>query len=306
LVAHNTISGNYAPWYGGGIYCTNASPTIYGNVISGDSSSNYGGGIYLANNSNADIRYNVFSENWSMAGGAIYSSGSYPVIVNNTFCRNYGFFASALFLPSSTETLRNNIFSYNSGSDGALYVSNIIISHCDFYGNTPGNFAATPPAGTGVLTTTNANGDSCDVYFNIFMDPMFVDTASGDYHLLSTSPCIDAGDPSSPLDPDSTITDIGCYYFDQSVPGIPSPVTDLTISCDSLNAHLIWSLVTTDTSGNPITVSRYVIYASENAFFIPVAGDSIGFVTPPDTSFTDTDVLSEDKRFYNVKAKAGD
>jgi len=31
------------------------------------------------------------------------------------------------------------------------------------------------------------------------------------------SPCIDAGDPSSPLDPDGTIADMGAYYFYQNV-----------------------------------------------------------------------------------------
>ena len=36
------------------------------------------------------------------------------------------------------------------------------------------------------------------------------------------SPCIDAGDPNSPLDPDSTIADMGAYYYDQSM-GIDIP-----------------------------------------------------------------------------------
>jgi len=36
-----------------------------------------------------------------------------------------------------------------------------------------------------------------------------------DYRLRADSPCIDAGDPDSPEDPDGTRADIGCYYFDQ-------------------------------------------------------------------------------------------
>jgi hypothetical protein len=68
----------------------------------------------------------------------------------------------------------------------------------------------------GEVDTSNANGDSCDIFYNVFLDPMFVDTAAGDYHLLAGSPCIDAGDPDLPLDPDSTITDIGAFYFHQS------------------------------------------------------------------------------------------
>jgi hypothetical protein len=39
-------------------------------------------------------------------------------------------------------------------------------------------------------------------------------------HLLAGSPCIDAGDPASPLDPDGTIADQGCYYYDHRLPHI--------------------------------------------------------------------------------------
>jgi len=59
--------------------------------------------------------------------------------------------------------------------------------------------------------TQNANGDPCDAFYNIFLNPLF----SAGYHLQPGSPCIDAGDPTSPLDPDSTIADIGAFYFDQ-------------------------------------------------------------------------------------------
>jgi hypothetical protein len=56
--------------------------------------------------------------------------------------------------------------------------------------------------------------------FNIFLDPMFVAPYSGDYNLMAGSPCIDAGDPNSPLDPDGTLADIGALYFDQGTSAI--------------------------------------------------------------------------------------
>jgi hypothetical protein len=80
--------------------------------------------------------------------------------------------------------------------------------------------------------TTNANNDSCDAYFNLLMEPEFVDTANGDFRLKSTSPAIDAGVNDSvtiftDLDGnyriwdgngDSTaIVDIGCYEYNSKV-----------------------------------------------------------------------------------------
>ena len=46
-------------------------------------------------------------------------------------------------------------------------------------------------------------------------NPLYLNPTQNNYNLTSESPCIDAGDPNSPLDPDSTIADMGCFYFDQ-------------------------------------------------------------------------------------------
>jgi hypothetical protein len=50
---------------------------------------------------------------------------------------------------------------------------------------------------------------------NITTDPAFVDPENKDFNLLAGSPCIDAGDPAWPLDPDSTRADMGALYFHQ-------------------------------------------------------------------------------------------
>lgn len=50
---------------------------------------------------------------------------------------------------------------------------------------------------------------------NINDVPMFTDTTSGDLTLQEQSPCIDAGDPTGPLDPDSTRADMGALYYHQ-------------------------------------------------------------------------------------------
>ena len=103
-----------------------------------------------------------------------------------------------------------------------------MISNNNFYDQPPGTlFSGDMPSGIGILSQTNANGDSCDAYSNIFLDPLLADIANGDFQITwanwpvadsTKSPCIDAGDPTSPYDPDNTISDIGALYFDQMWP----------------------------------------------------------------------------------------
>lgn len=70
--------------------------------------------------------------------------------------------------------------------------------------------------GFGVRDGVNVNGDLCDCYYYIFLNPEFVNTADYDFYLLESSRCIDAGDRIFPYDPDNTITDIGRYYFNSA------------------------------------------------------------------------------------------
>lgn len=48
---------------------------------------------------------------------------------------------------------------------------------------------------------------------NIFGDPLFVSPADSNFQLQPTSPCINTGDPGSPLNPDGTRSDIGAFYY---------------------------------------------------------------------------------------------
>jgi len=53
---------------------------------------------------------------------------------------------------------------------------------------------------------------------NLFdVDPLLVSFDPLDPQFTPDSPCIDAGDPESSLDPDSTRTDIGAYYYHHEV-----------------------------------------------------------------------------------------
>lgn len=63
----------------------------------------------------------------------------------------------------------------------------------------------------GVLALAGLNG-------NLAVDPGFVALSSGDFRLLPSSQCIDAGDPLSPLDSDGSRADMGAYPYDQGRP----------------------------------------------------------------------------------------
>lgn len=52
---------------------------------------------------------------------------------------------------------------------------------------------------------------------NIIGAPDFTSIATGDFTLRPNSPCIDAGDPSAPRDPDNTVADLGAYCFFKQV-----------------------------------------------------------------------------------------
>ena len=88
---------------------------------------------------------------------------------------------------------------------------------------------------------------------NISADPLFYDPARDDYHLTALSPCIDAGDPMSPKDPDGSRADMGAYWYDPNY--CPPTYTYCTAKTNSCG-------------GTP----------SISATGSPIAGSSSGFV----------------------------
>ncbi len=62
---------------------------------------------------------------------------------------------------------------------------------------------------------------------------VFTNAASKDFSLISSSPAIDAGDPTSALDPDGTRADIGAVYFNH--PKVSVTFTEYKSICDGSN-----------------------------------------------------------------------
>ncbi len=261
LIENCTFINNYSTLYGGAISCYSAStavirgcvihhntsvrtggainvsyssPTIENCLIYNNETDMYGGGIYLYNNSQANISGCLLYENTSgISGGAVYCSGSNPTISNCTIDNNtaVSWGGGISFYNSSRPELLNSIITNNHGMSGVyINISLPSISFCDLYGNETGPFGGTYESYLGTNILQNANGDPCDLNFNILLNPEYASPETRDYQLTETSPCIDAGNPNSEYDPDNTLRDLGCYYFEHEG-GPPPPISpDVDVS----------------------------------------------------------------------------
>ena len=153
---------------------------------------------------------------------------------------------------SSAPAITNCIITNNSGSgisDGYPTITNCVISYNSSYG-------ILDCAGTikNCILWGNSNDDLYYSYAtyscvedlntgtgNISYFPYFADSNSGNYHLLSYSPCIDSGDPNSdyssePNDPNNTCINMGAY-------GNTSQATLASADSDSDSLPDTWELL---------------------------------------------------------------
>ena len=209
-------------------YCPR--PLVTGCLINDNLAGGAGGGVYIGEAAGIELSFcEITSNTAQLSGGGIEcNTGTNPWVLNCTVEANIAVDGSGggINVHSAQAWIDNTIITHNLG-DGIFYdgVGGSILEHCDLFGNDSLNFSGILPTGFGDLVSTNENGDSCDVYLNIFLNPLFENPGGGNYQLLEASPCIDAGDPDQPADPDGTVSDIGCYYYHQ-----PEAVADRSLS----------------------------------------------------------------------------
>ncbi len=181
--------------FGGGIFCSQSNPSL----------------------ENITIRNNTGGFNTSGSGiYCIYSSPSLKnVIINNNSTVNIGGGIS-LCLNSNPRLENTTICNNSAGAYGGgiccISDSNPSLINCIHWNNIPQEIYC----GIGTITAIYSDiQGGWEGEGNINVDPLFVDPENGDYHLTECSPCIDAGNPNSPFDPDGTIADMGAFYYDQ-------------------------------------------------------------------------------------------
>ncbi len=197
------------------------------------SSPTYINNIIVFDNVNGSFGFRDFGSNSILKNNLIYGKGSYGFwtygdsIVNNVLYGQDGNWNRGIFGAGSD--IRNN--NVQNASIGLFYDTGGGNPPVYQYNNMWGN-------------NTNFQNFSPDTT-NIFVNPMFVNEDSMDFHLQIFSPLINAGDPNI-LDKDGSRSDIGLFggpygekytYRDLA----PKPPSNLTAEYDSGLVKLTWN-----------------------------------------------------------------
>jgi PKD repeat protein len=285
-ITNTRICGNQSnESHAGAIKSSSTRLFIYNAVICDNhvlTSARNGGAFYMNNNASTRIINSTIQGNSTIGHGSAFyiTSSSNLEIYNCIVADNYD--AETVYVVPGSNTFASNYSDY-FGNDEPLF------SNCN--------------DSLGVISGTNYNGDPCDYFSNIFLDPEFMTTE--DFHLFFTSPCIKAGTPDTtglhipPLDLDSNpriygdIIDMGAYEF-QGITELPVPVNIVIIITDA-EVIISWDAVPHATS--------YQVYSSLTAYqgFLPEQG---GNFSRNREIITWSKVLDPEhqKKFYQVRA----
>ena len=208
---------------GGGIRCFISSPQITNNIITGNSA-DFGGGIRCQNNSNPLIMSNIIAGNQADFGAGIRCDGSWDIqLINNTLSGNLASKkGGGIYCGNTTMFITNTILWNNDAPEGpevflgmVNYPSTLTLSYSDLQGGQDSIY---------LLSGSVLNWGSG----MIDADPLFATGPQGDYYLSQVaagqsqdSPCVDSGDPASPViegttrtdeEQDTGIVDMGHHY----------------------------------------------------------------------------------------------
>jgi len=166
--AQATLSNCAVDWNSlAGVYVDSSTAFVSNCVLRGNSSQ----GVYLSNGT-ATVTNSIISGGYY----GIYVSPGTAIVTNCSVSGN----GTGIYWTGGMPTITNCIVAFNEMGIQRTSPSPVMtLSHNDVYGNDRGDYI-------NIIDPTGTNG-------NINADPLFVNHTSGDFHLNSYSPCIDAG-----------------------------------------------------------------------------------------------------------------
>ena len=239
IVGNNLVGGGFSFSGSGGGIASYGSTLIVSNCnisynVGTGSTLVLGGGIFSNSSSfslnNVIISHNSVTSTYNNGGGIYSDDGSFISIDYSTILNNIADYGAGIYCYNNSSLNLTNVTVSGNTADygGGIYFFNSypILVNSILWNNTPQEIYIN--FGSVTATYSDIQGGWTGIG-NIDADPLFADPQNDDFHLTwanfpipdsTMSPCIDAGDPNSPFDPDSTIADMGAFYFDQNQQGV--------------------------------------------------------------------------------------
>ncbi|MHC4213186.1 MAG: LamG-like jellyroll fold domain-containing protein [Planctomycetota bacterium] len=204
VIRDNTTHGTYHTHGGGGIYCKSCSPKIENCTIINNISRSRGGGIYCEGSSASIDNCTIINNKAQSWGSGIFYNAGYgggiccfygnPKIKNSIITDNSASYGGGIHGNRSNMTVKHCTIAYNRASrTGGIYryLGSGTINNSILWGNT----ASSEPVFHSNFTVSYCNVEGGYLgEGNVDADPCFINPDEDNYHLSSSSPCINTGD----------------------------------------------------------------------------------------------------------------
>jgi len=270
------------------------------------------GGIFLNPNASSGVKIvrNCHVYNcgfgvviWNDFGGTLYVE---DCIINNNLYDGFEPYLGTVYLTNNT-IVDNGRDGYNDWSGGgAVYIENNIIANNGRYGIS--KHVTTPVFISYNDVWNNAQGAYMEgsAGYNPFIpnpgtgeiaaNPLFMPSPFNFYISWENfpiadstkSPCIDAADPSSPLDPDATRADMGAHYFDQTYFNVSIVLSAGLITIPPSGGSFNFNVTVTNNAPSTVGFEAWIMVTLPNGnWYGPVLGP-IDLMLPAGVTLTRT------------------
>jgi hypothetical protein len=194
---------------------SNNRPILDGFVITGGNADGTdehtkGGGIYNFFFDLTMINCRL-EDNTAVSGGGIANLGCFPTLINCVITANTALNGGGIYNLMAFPDVTNCTFSGNAATTGGGMfngtLSEAVVTNCILWGDMGGEIYNDTDSSAEVTFSDVQGGYGAPDANNIDAEPLFVDSAAGDFRISHGSPCIDTGDNNALNLPSTDILD---------------------------------------------------------------------------------------------------